>query len=411
MWLANTNAVVWAIGNGLVSTQLVTYLALDLGAEGKEISWILAAPHIAGLLRLVTPAMMDTGMHRKVLCIVGYLISTVVLVAMPLLAVPWEGRSPATGLTLLVACWCVYHLFEYIATVGLWSWLGDWMPGPVRGRLIGWRERFLIGGRILGIGSSLLLSWYWNWLDPDAPRWLPLFWSAIVGAGAMVLAVVPLFWLGAKSSPVPSKHVDLWSNIVRVFVDRPYRRLLTYSCGFAAANGITSAAQSIYPWHVLGIHYEYMVGMRSMMYAGQTAIAPACGWWIDRFGATRLLVTCQLIIATGPLFFLFATPDQWWWIVGAYVVWIAYAPLNVGLDSLKLKLVPTQFSGPSLAVYHAFSDLSYAAATLVAGSYYDQLKNGGAKVGWLFATFFVVGAVLRSSAALLASRIPDNRAS
>ena len=37
MWLANANALVWAIGNGLVSTLLVTYLALELGAKGIAI--------------------------------------------------------------------------------------------------------------------------------------------------------------------------------------------------------------------------------------------------------------------------------------------------------------------------------------------------------------------------------------
>jgi hypothetical protein len=45
---------------------------------------------------------------------------------------------------------------------------------------------------------------------------------------------------------------------------------------------------------------------------------------------------CLLLVATGPLFYLAATPEDWWWIVGAWVVWIAYAGLNVCLPNLLL---------------------------------------------------------------------------
>ena len=57
MRLANANAALWAIGNGLVSMLLVIYLASDLGASGLSLSLILAAPRFAGLLRLGVPAL------------------------------------------------------------------------------------------------------------------------------------------------------------------------------------------------------------------------------------------------------------------------------------------------------------------------------------------------------------------
>ncbi len=56
MWLANVNAGLWAIGNGLISTTLVFYLAVELGAAGLAASCVLAAPRFAGLLRLGVPA-------------------------------------------------------------------------------------------------------------------------------------------------------------------------------------------------------------------------------------------------------------------------------------------------------------------------------------------------------------------
>ncbi|HVT29113.1 MAG TPA: hypothetical protein VHE81_13950, partial [Lacipirellulaceae bacterium] len=87
MRLANANAAIWAIGNGLISTLLVIYLAADLGAKGLAISLILAAPRFAGVLRLGVPALMARLRARKAICISAYVISSVVLCGVPAVAV------------------------------------------------------------------------------------------------------------------------------------------------------------------------------------------------------------------------------------------------------------------------------------------------------------------------------------
>jgi len=38
------------------------------------------------------------------------------------------------------------------------------------------------------------------------------------------------------------------------------------------------------------------------------------------------------------LFYFLSTPQQPWWFIGASLLWIAYAGLNVGLPNLMLKL-------------------------------------------------------------------------
>src|SRR6187431_676204 len=76
MSLANLNAALWAVGNGLVSTLLVIYLVADLGAAGLAVSLILAAPRFAGLMRLGVPALMARVVARKRLCIVSYAASS-----------------------------------------------------------------------------------------------------------------------------------------------------------------------------------------------------------------------------------------------------------------------------------------------------------------------------------------------
>ena len=79
----------------------------------------------------------------------------------------------------------------------------------------------------------------------------------------MMLAVVPLIWLPPRQARAPALQQSTADELLRALTDSAYRRLLVYSCGFAVANGITGAAQSMYPFRVLGIEYGQMVGPRT----------------------------------------------------------------------------------------------------------------------------------------------------
>jgi hypothetical protein len=144
--LAYWNGAIWAVGNGLASTTLVVYLALDLGAEGigLGIGLILAARHVVGLLRLGAPAVIGRLVDRKRFCLASFLLGTLLLLALPLVAAPGRLPSPAASLGALVALWCLYHLLQYLGMVALWSWIADLVPVEIRGRFLGRRERWMV---------------------------------------------------------------------------------------------------------------------------------------------------------------------------------------------------------------------------------------------------------------------------
>jgi len=63
------NAALWATGNGLTTGPLVYYLARDLGAVGLTLGLVLALPNLAGVLRLVAPAVIyRAGTARRAIC-------------------------------------------------------------------------------------------------------------------------------------------------------------------------------------------------------------------------------------------------------------------------------------------------------------------------------------------------------
>ena len=70
-----------------------------------------------------------------------------------------------------------------------------------------------------------------------------------------------------------------------------------------------------------------------------------------------------------------STPDGRWWFVGAWVLWIAYAGINVCLPNLMLKLSPDESNTPYIATFYAVTGLCYAANTIVGGVLYDRYRD------------------------------------
>jgi MFS family permease len=405
MRLANANAALWAIGNGLISTLLVIYLASDLGASGLSLSLILAAPRFAGLLRLGVPALMARLRARKAVCIAAYVTSSIILCAVPAIAALHDRIDGRLAIAMFVISWCLYHVLEYVGTVTLWSWLGDLTPANVRGRLLGRREFWLTAGRLGGLATSAGLATVWARALPGAPRWEPLALSAAIGAVLMAVAVVPLTLMPGMSHSPSAVPRAPWRSIRRALVDPAYARLLLFFFWFSLANGFTATAQETFPIGVLKIKYEFRQALQGLMRAGQLAIAPWAGQLVDRFGNRPIMIISQFIVSSGLVFFLVATPERPWLIAGAFLVWSAYAGLNVGLDNIKLKLAPADDNAPFVAIYHATGDLANGLATVIGGCIYDHIVTEKTAAASFYTQIFLVGFFGRMLAIPLLGRL------
>ena len=145
------------------------------------------------MLRLAVPAILARFRRRKAFCISAYLASVLVLSLVPLAAaiLPTGTRAPVA----LVTAWCIYHLLNTAARSRSGRGLGDLVPRRIRGRFCGYRERWLVGGRLAGIAFTIALASIWDLVAPGSPRVQPLAVSAACGAVFMLLAVVPLAFM------------------------------------------------------------------------------------------------------------------------------------------------------------------------------------------------------------------------
>lgn len=356
---ANENAGVWAVGNGLVSTTLVTYFAQSIGAGSGVVSWIIAAPKLVGVLRWFAPYLLKLGGGYRVTSIVAFLLSTLFLLLLPLCALPDMWPSTTWALTSLVVCWCLYHLAEYCGFVVFIAWLVQLVPNHMRGRFFGLRERWLTAGKLSGyLFAGILAATLRDAFAIDM-RWISYPFLAIYGAIAMAVSVFPL-----KRIPEPPSsnqtHSSFLEDLKHWQNPRAYWFLL-YGTWFSAANGLFSTLLYIYPYRGLDISLLLPMLVLAFMQLGQSVISRPAGVAIDRFGWRPVMIFGQVLVALGPLLFSFGTAGY----VAGNLIWIAYALINVALPIAVVDGRSDSSAGPPLALYFAWTGLVYGLTALL----------------------------------------------
>jgi MFS family permease len=255
------------------------------------------------------------------------------------------------------------------------------------------------------MGASAALSQFVPWYWTDVSRWQGLAISATLGALLMIVATLPLAAMPAFNRSASAAPREPWRSLLQAVRESRYRRLLAAYGWIGIVNGLTQTPHELYSINVLRLPYSGRLFLLGLMRAGQSAIAPLAGRWTDRFGNRPVMIVAQLIAAAGSLLLLAARPEFLWPLLGAYLAWIAYAGLNVGLDNIKLKLAPHDNNAPFLAVYHALGDLAGATALAAGGYLFDAAFQRTAGTAPIFAAFLIGSWIARTSAVLLLGRL------
>jgi MFS family permease len=378
---ANFNAALWGVGSGLASTTLMLYLARALGASGLAISWILAAPPLVGLLRLATPALLDRIGSRRKFCVAAFLASSGALLVLPLASSSSVGLHRSSAVFVLGASWTGFQLLDSLGAVALWSWLGDLVPRRVRGRVLGRHEGWLNAGVVAGTLLAIGITMLW---DLTAPIWgagdiqrNAYVACSVIAVGMFAAAALAL--LAVPEAPRPPRVSDddrfRLRDLTAPIVDRKFRRLMVFGLWFSFSNGIVQTAQSLFTIGPLGVTYAWKRTLDGGLRAAKVAVLPRVGAAIDRVGNVRVLAASQAIIAAAMLFFLIATPEQPWWILGAYVFWTAYAGHDIALPNMMLGLSPPAKSAAYAAAWFAWTQLAFSLSVLAGGAAFDLLRD------------------------------------
>ncbi|MBX9788896.1 MAG: hypothetical protein K2Y37_08255 [Pirellulales bacterium] len=390
--LGHVNGMLWSIGNGLTTGTLVNYLAMDLGARGLGLSLVLASPQIVSVLRVAAPRIIRWTGTAKRACLLLSLVSYTLIWGLPATGLP-NFLPRGQALWLLIGLLAAHQLFESLASAALWSWLAELVPPEVRGRYFGRRQALQL---VVLVPTLLASGWFvdnWRHRPEAATHDQLLLGYAIpnaVGACFLLASLAPLVWMPPRDPAVarrmavaarrewsvagqraaPGGIASWWGALESA----AFRRLLWYGCWLSLFNGLGQAAQNIYPKAILGLGVLPLDSMRTGMRLGQIGVSLWAGAVADRYGNRPLIVLTQVALVLAPLFYLASTPQQPYWLAGAWACFAMYAALNVALYNLLIKMAPAGGAAASIAVYFGVTGAMYAAATVAGGWLLDALN-------------------------------------
>lgn len=411
------NATLWGLGNGLVSTSLIIYIVQTL-AEGMmsrammgvAISWVIAAPRLIGVLRILTPSLIDGLGSRKWLCFFGYFFSPLILLLLPTLMPFYLAVDPLfinVVLCVVGLIWAVYHLVEYFATIALWAWLGDLLSPCIRTRFIAKRERWMIAGQFIGMLTAGLYTWLLHPLVTTTRERLdnyttPAWWGIafLLMAAFPLLAIREIAWQRAET--LGKRLAELGQPFGSVL----FLPFLLFGCWIQLANGLTQTPQSVFLIYVLGVSMLVNLLLQSGTRLGQMGMTRMVARFIDHWGNYRVIALSLLVVSSGQLCYLYATPTCWYPIIGAAVIWCCWVGVNIGIQNLTIILAPASQRTSYIALYYTLTTLTFGLATLAGGTLFDWFKTTrvllpfvGMEVGY-YEIAFVSGWVLRSAGVL-----------
>lgn len=240
--LALANAALWSAGTGLTTGSLVYYLAQQLGAQGLEISLLIAAPSLVGLLRMTTPAFIRWLGGVKPVCIVFFFAAYALLAGGVPAATFTPGIERSAVLWLLVGVVTAHQLLEFVAAAALWTWLGALTPRRIRGRFLARRNIWQLAALVPALVAGGLFADQWKEHHPDAVervRLLGYVLPMLVGAVLLLASIAPLLPMSEVAVGQRPRRTNRMAEWLAPLRDRPFRRLLYYRGWFSFFNGMT----------------------------------------------------------------------------------------------------------------------------------------------------------------------------
>lgn len=386
---AAANQALWTAGDALTSGAFLLFFARELGAAGSVIAFLLVVPETAAVAGLAARRAIRRLGGRKRTWLLGTLAARAIALGIPLLAFPELRPAGAAGLWLIVGLLAASQAGQGIAYVAYVSWLADLVPERRWGRFFAVRNIARLAVLlVVPVTGGLLRDRWTETLAPQAALYAYVIVFAF-GTALQVISLVPMLRFrdvppgfgsrGPREMPVPPAGDERFAvpeSIAAAWRDRSLRCLLIHNWWLAAANGLTQAAFFGFltgPLHLgLAMYHVLLNVMRLVMVPASWGGGIAS----DRYGNRGLLFWSVLVASLAMLCWLAATPEQWWWVIGAHVLWGAFAAANISGRNLVLKLSPAGDTATPLALFRNVGGWIAGLSGLVGGLWLDALLRG-----------------------------------
>ncbi len=379
------------------SGAVVTAWGLELRASPVLLGVLWGLPHFGQIFQL--PASWVTSRFGRKRVAVG-MHALARQITLPIALLPFVDISVDAKRAILVTLFALSSLFAVLGHNAWLAWMGDLVPGRVRGAYFGRRTSICTAAATIA-GLSVASAM-------DAGRMQSVLGPVLAGVlvARSIAGVVTTVLMSRQHDPLldealPKPELPRLSEATLPFADRGYRKLLAYRAAWGIATGLTASIAAVLTLEALGLGFFGVATYAAVVAGLRVATTPLWGRTLDRIGGRPVLVACSLGTALSSLAWVGATTGAAW------LIWLDALVCGLMLGGQELAV----FTLPLASAPSRHRPLFAAASVMVGGVAYGVASVAG---GALTSTMSVralllVSAAWRVFATVLATRLDEPR--
>jgi MFS family permease len=382
---------------------IAALLTKNFGVSEAWFGVIASLPAWSNVVQIVLIPILSRWMPPKALTLTTAWLHLGCWLVFTLLLPLLSFESPqATGLFFLVF-FLISSLLAALVGVSWTSWIQEWIPGKVRGKYFGNRNRLVTIGTI----AFLLTS----------GKLLGFFESSIVGYQILLLIAILL-----RAASIIGQHRILSANKQERHVEnyrwRDYPEILRgapalvtfiiFGCVFNFGTSLIGPFYTIFMYDQIGLTVTQVSWLIMIASLGGALSFPGWGKLLDKYGNKPVIVFCLTAWQLQNLLWCILTPSLSWLL---YPMWlwggVTSAGYVLGTFNLMLKVMPPKAKTTGISLFVAITSLVAAVAPILGGQIFTWSAAAGFDPLRTYHLSFVIQPVLCISAAIILLRINE----
>lgn len=346
-----------------VNVVLAALFTKALHLPNQTIGLISALPFVCNFLQVFLSPLLARWFPAK----------TITLTAASLQVLSWTffcvmlgflPRNDPAAAGLWIGLWFFVSSFCGSITGVSWNaWVQEWVPGRLRGKYFGRRNRLL---QFSTLSFLLLAGWVLAAWDYSRTAF------QLIVAFAILLRLLSILWslrmpTEASAAP-PSRGATLSAQFATLQQARPFLRYIAFGAAWSFAANLFGPFYHVFMFEELSLS-ALQVGTLSVCGAIGAALSmPAWGALLDRYGNKSVMIVSLALWQTQNIAWSFLTPENSHWL---YYMWVWGGLTNAGFFlgqfTLLLKLLPVPARNLALGMNLAVTSLFAAIGPVLGG--------------------------------------------
>ena len=367
--------------------------AREIGAGDFFFSILMALPLLGNLLQIFTSLIIERTGKRKALFITFGIISRLLWAIVGI--VPMLMISNVKGsIPYIIGIIALSSMCNGFMSAGFFSWMGDLIPGRMRGRYLGYRDSI---STFVGLVAAIIIA---NLMD--AMTGLKTYMVVFLVAGAFGTLDIFMFIFVTDAPMKKEKHAKLFVVLKRAIKNKGFVKYVLFWTAWFFTFNMANPFYNMYALGPLGLTFTQVAIAGQVAYSVTALlVSPRWGGQLDRHGHQWVLYRAGLAICIVPLVWLFASKGSMWpFLIFSMGTGLFLCGINTTAAQMLMTATPEKNRSMHIAIYLLVTSLvGTMAGYLFGGAMLELLGDVTLKFGFItmdrYKIIFTCAAILR----------------